>query len=726
MNLLPEIWGGIECSINRVNDTFYDQNEISGHYKRPDDIALCASLGIKKLRYPILWERYQPTIDSIPDWTRAESQLHILKEHGITPIVGLVHHGSGPAFTSLDDPKFPVLLAVYAKQVAEKFPWVEHYTIVNEPLTTARFSGLYGLWYPHHKDDQAFANMLINQLKGIVLSMQAIRKINPYAKLIQTEDLGKTYSTSLLRYQADFENERRWLTFDLLCGRVTPGHRMWDYLIWAGVDEEDLYFFLQNPCPPDVMGFNYYITSERYLDESLEKYPIHTHGANTKHYYADVEAVRVQHPHPSGCENLLTEAWQRYGLPMALTEVHLNCHREDQLKWLQEIWEVCIRLHEKHIPVKAVTAWSLLGSYGWNKLLTCTSMEYEPGAFDLGSGEPRETAVGKLIRYLAGGKPFEHPLLDEKGWWHREDRYLNTDQIQMPIFKASRMLLIIGKTGTLGNAFANICTARGIPYQLIGRAECDIGCTTTIMHAINKYKPWAIMNTAGFVKVEEAEWQINTCNRNNTTGPEILASICKNLGIKFITFSSDLVFDGKKQDGYIETDAVNPLNNYGLSKATAEKKILSLDSSALIIRTSAFFGPWDKYNFAYVLSECLKNNQPFKVASDLYVSPTYLPDLVNATLDLIVDDEKDIWHVANSTAITWAGFAYKIADHTGLNPENIQAVPYSSMGLKAAMPATVGLRVQKGFISQLLIMRWQDCLMKVNHSFRFRYFKKNI
>ena len=130
-----------------------------------------------------------------------------------------MHHGSGPAFTNLLDPQFPVLLAQYAKQVAGQFPHINYYTPVNEPLTTARFSGLYGLWYPHKKDDTAFLKMLLNEIKGIVLSMQAIREINPLAKLVQTEDLGKTYSTRSLKYQADFENRRRWLTYDLLCGK---------------------------------------------------------------------------------------------------------------------------------------------------------------------------------------------------------------------------------------------------------------------------------------------------------------------------------------------------------------------------------------------------------------------------------------------------------------------------------------------------------------------------
>ena len=77
----------------------------------------------------------------------------------------------------------------------KNFPWLNYYTPVNEPLTTARFSGLYGIWYPHGTDELSFITMLLNQMKGIVLAMRAIREINPDAQLIQTEDLAKTHSS---------------------------------------------------------------------------------------------------------------------------------------------------------------------------------------------------------------------------------------------------------------------------------------------------------------------------------------------------------------------------------------------------------------------------------------------------------------------------------------------------------------------------------------------------
>src|SRR5215218_576771 len=203
----PEIWGGIECTINRVGDTWFDQLQYAGLYEKKHIEAL-TDLGIKKLRFPILWEKHQSHQTTEIDWSWTEQQLTFLKAHNIDVIAGLVHHGSGPQFTNMLDERFPELLAAYAKEVALKFPWIEYYTPVNEPLTTARFSGLYGIWYPHNTDDRSFLLMLLHELKATVLAMQEIRKINPRAKLVQTEDLGKTYSTPLLKDQARFENER--------------------------------------------------------------------------------------------------------------------------------------------------------------------------------------------------------------------------------------------------------------------------------------------------------------------------------------------------------------------------------------------------------------------------------------------------------------------------------------------------------------------------------------
>ena len=698
----PEIWGGIECTINRVDSSFFDQLEYSGHYERPDDIQSIAALGIKAMRVPILWERHQPVRDVEIDWTWIEGRLEQLKIHQITPIAGLIHHGSGPTYTSLIDDNFAGELQQYALKVATKFPWIEYYTPVNEPLTTARFSGLYGFWYPHHKDDLSFAKMLLNQLKAVVLCMQAIRTVNPNAKLIQTEDLGKTYSTPLLNYQAVFENRRRWLTYDFLCGKVVKGHPLWENFIDTGITEDELLFFSNNPCPPDIMGFNHYITSERYLDHNYHKYPSHTIGGNKRDRYADVEAVRVAHGQSSGLEVLVREAWDRFKLPIAITEVHLHCTREEQLRWFKEKYETCCLLAKEGIPIKAITAWSLFGAFGWNKLLTEPKGEYEPGVYSVLSGKPRPTALASYIKKLTTPGTHPHPLLNDKGWWHRDIRLLYDNEFaeRLPVFSKGAIapILIIGKNGTLGKAFARICEHRGISYRLLSRQDLDICSEDDIENAINYYKPWAIINAAGYVRVDDAETDVTRCFEENSRGPELLATACRNHGIKFMTYSSDLVFDGTKREAYVESDLTNPLNIYGHSKVESEAKVLQADPTSLVIRTSAFFGPWDQYNFVNHVVNSLLLAQHFPVMKDVHISPTYVPDLINTSLDLLIDDEENIWHVANTGEITWADMAFEIARIGGYNKSLLRPRSLQFMNLKAPRPRYSVLKSEKGII----------------------------
>jgi dTDP-4-dehydrorhamnose reductase len=612
-SVLPELWGGIECTINRVKDKFFDQLMYSQHYKREADIDLVAELGIKKIRYPVLWEKHQPEKDIEIDWRWTERRLELLREKGIDIIAGLLHHGSGPAFTNMLDEQFPFLLAAYAKKVAEKFPWLQYYTPVNEPLTTARFSGLYGLWYPHCRHDRSFLRMLLNELKGTVLAMQEIRKINPSAQLVQTEDLGKTYSTPKLGYQARFENERRWLTYDILTGKVDEQHKLWKYFKRMKIAEEELFFFLENPCPPDIFGFNHYVTSERYIDERLDLYPHHTHGGNRRHRYADVEVVRVDVEEETGVEVLLKEAWERYKKPIAVTEVHLHCHREEQLRWFKYVWNACVNARQSGADIRGVTAWAILGSFGWNTLLTKPRGVYEPGVFDLRAGYARPTALSKFIKKLSVSEA-QHPVCEDPGWWQRSSRILYPSQViamdqSNNRFTNTKPVLIIGKRGTLGRAFAKICQDRSIPFILLGRQDCDIADTEMVVKAIDQYSPWAIINTAGYVRVDDAEADAERCFRENTEGAHNLAEACKQYGIKLVTFSSDLVFDGEKNQPYLESDAVNPLNVYGKSKAESESRVLSTEPSALVIRTSAFFGPWDEYNFVHYVMDNLSKQQ---------------------------------------------------------------------------------------------------------------------
>jgi dTDP-4-dehydrorhamnose reductase len=690
------MWGGLECTLNRVGDRYLDQLERNGHYGRADDLDRFAGLGIRAIRYPVLWERVAPDGVGRADWRWTDERLGRLRELGIRPIVTLVHHGSGPRHTSLVDPGFPAGLAEFARAVAERYPWVDAYTPVNEPLTTARFSGLYGHWHPHGRDPATFVRALLTECRAVAAAMRAIRQVSPGAALVQTDDLGKTFSTRALGYQAEFDNERRWITWDLLCGRVDRGHPMWAYLAGCGAPERELDALAEDPAPPDILGINYYLTSERFLDERLERYPPHTHGGNGRHAYADVEAVRVRSQGIAGPRALLREAWDRYGIPLAVTEVHLGCTREEQLRWLHEVWTAACSLRADGADVRAVTAWALLGSYDWDTLLTRADGHYEPGVFDLRSPLPRPTALAPMVADLAAGREHLHPVLDGPGWWQRPHRLLYPRR-SVPVAgrvppasarppRAARLLLVTGATGTLGRALGRVCEVRGIAHRLLTRAEMDVADPVSVERAMLRFRPWAVVNAAGYVRVDDAEREPDACMRENADGPAVLAAACARHAAALVTFSSDLVFDGARDTPYLEDDAVAPLNVYGRSKAAAEARVLDALPGALVVRTSAFFGPWDEHNFVAAALRELAAGHSFVAADDATVSPTYVPDLAHACLDLLVDGERGIWHLASPGAVTWADLARRAAELAGLDPGLVEGRPTAALELAAPRP----------------------------------------
>jgi len=682
-----ELWGGVECTINRVGDRFFDQLAACGHYARLDDLDAIAALGIRRLRYPALWEHIAPDGLSRADWRGGDAALGRLRQLGVEPIVGLVHHGSGPVTTHLLDPGFAAGLAEYAAAFAERYPWVQHYTPVNEPLTTARFSALYGHWYPHRRDDRAFVAALLNQCVAIADAMAAIRARVPGARLIQTEDGGSVRAHRALRAQATFENSRRWLSLDLLTGRVTKGHPLWQYLVKADADSRQLARLRDQPVPPDVVGLNYYVTSDRFLDTRLSRYPVVTHGGNGWQRYADVEAVRVDGIGLRGHGALLIEAWQRYGLPVAITEAHLGCTREEQMRWLVDAWRGAQDAAARGADVRAVTAWALLGSWNWDSLLVrAEPVYYEPGAFELRDGVRRVTAVGRVITEIATAGTASHPVLRTRGWWRR------TDSSATP----ARPLLIAGAAGTLGRACVHACERRGITYVAVARADMEVSNPDAVRAAVARWRPWAIVNAAGYVRVDEAEREPVACRRANALGPAVLATVCRKAGIQLLTFSSDLVFDGAAGRPYLESDPVHPLNVYGRTKVEAERRVLALAPSALVVRTSAFFGPSDRANFAVSVLDALRAGRGFRAASDAIVSPTYVPDLVDRVLDLLIDGAAGLWHVANGGAVSWLQFARMTATAANLCPDAVESCTAADLQWLAPRPSYSVLGTERG------------------------------
>lgn len=716
-----EIWGGLECTINRVGDRYFDQSHYAGHYTRGiEDIDLIVSLGITTLRYPLLWERHQPQPHKPIDWSFASSTLSRMQEQGITPIAGLLHHGSGPAYVNFFDGSFEKGLEAYAEKAAQQFPWIEYYTPVNEPLTTARFCGLYGHWYPHGKNDYSFFKILISECKATVLAMRAIRKINPDAKLVQTEDLGKCYSTTLLEYQARLENNRRWLSYDLLCGKVNEQHAMWRVLIQAGIPAEDIRYFTENPCIPWVAGFNYYITSERFLDEDRLKYPEQYHGGNGIHNYADIETVKVTLEEASGPAVLLKEAWDHLQLPLAITECHLHSAREDQLRWFHAMWQTTNTLHQQGVPVKAITAWALFGLWGWNRLVTKPRGDYEPGIFNIRSGSPKPTALAHFIKQLTNNNAHHHPVLEGEGWWQRANRqqYGTSKVLPMKKKKAAvgRPLLVLGKKNILGTAFSRACEERQIQYVALDHSEININDAKDLCRKLAELNPWAVINATSHTQTDKAEQEQSIYFKVNCTGPANLAALCRYHNAQFLHISSDQVFDGTKVGPYTESDKIAPRNACGNSSVAGEGAVLVTNPDALVVRTGPLFGPWDSRNFVYQTLMALKEGKDVEAASDIFMSPTYVPDLAHRSLDLLLDEETGIFHIANDAVVSWKEWAQHIALATGYDAKGSNGFTTQQQNQTPKQPTNTALRSEKGIHLPSLDHALERYLLAIRYS----------
>jgi dTDP-4-dehydrorhamnose reductase len=387
-----EVWASPEPTVARIGErTYRDQLADTGHDVREEDLDLLAGLGVAAARYPVLWERSAPESPDDVDLRWATRRLGGLLARGVEPIVTLLHHGGGPAYTSLIDPAFPELFARYAGAVAAAFPWVRRWTPINEPLTTARFSTLYGFWYPHATDDATFGRAIVNEALAILLAMEAIRKVAPHAEHLITEDLqGFAALDDGARAYTEHKRERSFLSIELLMGRLRPGHALYRYLTRvACVPRERLERIERHARPPELVGWNYYPYSERAL--------------GTRADGSFFNEAAFEHGKPFAARALLRAADERLGLPFGLSEVHRSGPEAERVAWLEERTDDLLALAAEARPVRMLGAWAAFGLVDWDSLLRERRNHREDGVFSFAAaGEtPGETAVSAAVRTLA-------------------------------------------------------------------------------------------------------------------------------------------------------------------------------------------------------------------------------------------------------------------------------------------------------------------------------------
>jgi dTDP-4-dehydrorhamnose reductase len=175
------------------------------------------------------------------------------------------------------------------------------------------------------------------------------------------------------------------------------------------------------------------------------------------------------------------------------------------------------------------------------------------------------------------------------------------------------------------------------------------------------------------------------------------------------------VFDGEQEAPYTESSVPNPLNVYGRSKLAAEQRVLAVHPQALVVRTSAFFSSWDEFNFVHFAVQAARRGEQFEAADDVRISPTFVPDLVNTSLDLLLDDAGGIWHVTNLGSCTWAELARMAIERAGLSPDLVVPRPMAHFGLAAPRPRQSVLVSEKGIVLHRLEHALDRCVREMDH-----------
>jgi dTDP-4-dehydrorhamnose reductase len=349
-----------------------------------------------------------------------------------------------------------------------------------------------------------------------------------------------------------------------------------------------------------------------------------------------------------------------------------------------------------------------------------------------------------MIKSYSQDQAYIHPVLDKPGWWRRTTRlsYPPVRSVQDAVigmvakseeetgstdFSAERNLafgtgltnthmssrksnsgrgktaplLIITSTTApgLGQAFGRLCEVRDISCHIITDNQLDITHAEEVLGFLKELRPWAVINAADYNQVDNAEQQQATCLKINTYGAKAIATACNLQHIPLVTFSTDQVFNGNSHAPYLESSHVNPLNLYGRSKAEAEKLVRQAHKGALIIRTGPHLCPWDEDNFLTVALRNLEEGLPIVTTADRVFSPTYVPDLVNTSLDLLLDGEAGIWHLSATGATTFADLIRDAAQMARLNTSLIEVKPANRLsGLSAAQPRYSVLSSERGIL----------------------------
>lgn len=251
------------------------------------------------------------------------------------------------------------------------------------------------------------------------------------------------------------------------------------------------------------------------------------------------------------------------------------------------------------------------------------------------------------------------------------------------------MILITGAAGQLGTSLRMLMPEA----KAIDQPDLDLRNTTEIARYIRSDPPDILINCAADTAVDRAEEDPGNAWLLNRDAPIAFAKVCAETGTRFVTISTDYVFDGSKDGGYLESDALAPQNVYGSSKAAGEEGVLTANPDALIIRTSWLQSDIPPNFIATILR--IATNGSARVVDDQIGTPTLAADLAQGIVRALDADAKGILHLAGPEAMTWYSFAIRVVELAGMDRELIETCTTDEMPRPAKRPMNGVLRSER-------------------------------
>jgi dTDP-4-dehydrorhamnose reductase len=241
------------------------------------------------------------------------------------------------------------------------------------------------------------------------------------------------------------------------------------------------------------------------------------------------------------------------------------------------------------------------------------------------------------------------------------------------------------------------CLALGDTVTALTRQRLDISDRAAVWSMLDETKPDAVLNCAAYTNVDGAESEREAAYAANAAGPENLAAACLNTGARFVTISTDYVFDGTNAGFYTENDEPNPQGVYGRSKLEGEERARGANAGSVIVRSGWIFGHGGT-NFLSVMGKMLAEGKPVKAIRDSYGTPTYAADLAKRLRELAgMMNAEGIFHVTNAgEGTSYLGFAQEVCRIGGFDPGLLEPVSHADLKRPAPRPVSSKLGSIRG------------------------------